>query len=137
MPKKVPEFKIPDPIEIKKISNLEIPIYGFVFQSEEEAWELAFIEYTKQREESKSGVAPNFTLYNKIATAILAARVDSAWTFEEVTARIPHTFAEQLYNIVGNERAYEAIARKKEEEAPAQVTLESLSLPIGEESDTN
>ena len=80
-------------------------------------------------------MTPNFTVINKIATAILAERVDPAWTLEDVVAKIPFTFAEKIYEIVGKERVYEADLRKKEEEALAQAVLGSPSLLTGEQLD--
>ena len=129
------EFVIPKAIATKKISNLEIPIYGFVFQSEEMAWEAAIADYQRESEKNESGATPNVKSTNRIAAAILAERVDPAWTTEEVAARIPWNFASKIYEIFLEERSYEA---KKKEEAEAEIasTSEDSSLQTGEKSDT-
>ncbi len=134
MPKSI-EFVIPKPIATRKISNLEIPIYGFVFQSEEMAWESAIADYQRESELNESGATPNVKSTNRIAAAILAERVDPEWTAAEVEKLIPWNFASKIYEIFLEERSYEA---KKKEEAEAAIanTSKGLSLPTGEESDT-
>lgn len=139
MPKNAIEFKIPEPIGYEQVGNLEIPIYGFVFQSEEETYEWAMNDYIRESKEYKQGAAPNVLSTNIIAAALLRQRVDPAWTTEEVAKRIPWNFASKLFKILSDERTYEA--RKKEEEAAALKetetanTSESSSLPIGDKSD--
>jgi hypothetical protein len=141
MSKKAIEFEIPEPIGHEKVGNLEIPLYGFVFQSEEETFEWAMNDYIRESKEYKQGATPNVLSTNIIAAALLRQRVDPAWTTEEVAKRIPWNFASKLFKILSDERTYEA--RKKEEEAAALKetetanTSESLSLPTGGESDTN
>lgn len=143
MPKKVLEFVIPEPIGYEKVGNLEIPLYGFVFQSEEAIWEAAYIALERHANDGNAGDAPNVTLTNKLASAILAERVDPDWTPEEVAKKIPWNFTSRIYKILANERFYEYEAKKKEEEAAALKemetanTSESSSLPTGDESDTN
>jgi hypothetical protein len=139
MPNNAIEFKIPKPIGQEKVGNLEIPLYGFVFQSEEETFEWAMNDYFQETKEYKQGATPNVRSTNIIAAALLRQRVDPAWTPEEVAKRIPWNFASKLFKILSDERTYEA--RKKEEEAAALKetetanTSESSRLPIGGESD--
>lgn len=130
------EFLIPKAIATKKVSNIEIPLYGFVFQSEQEAWEMAIDDYNREKAENKSGATPDVKSTNRIAAAILAERVNPAWTADEVAARIPWNFAVNIYKIFLEESSYEA---KKKEEAEAAIanTLEDSSPQTGEKSDTD
>lgn len=143
MPKKI-EFEIPQPIGYEKVGSLDIPLYGFVFQSEEETFEWAMNDYFQEVKEYKQGATPNVRSTNIIAAALLKERIDPAWTPEEVAKKIPWNFASKLFKILSDERTYEA--RKKEEEDAAikaaamtetVSTSENSSLPIGDESDTN
>ena len=54
MPKKI-EFEIPQPIGYEKVGSLDIPLYGFVFQSEEETFEWAMNDYFQEVKEYKQG----------------------------------------------------------------------------------
>ena len=144
MPKKI-EFEIPQPIGYEKVGSLDIPLYGFVFQSEEETFEWAMNDYFQEVKEYKQGATPNVRSTNIIAAALLKERIDPAWTPEEVFKKIPWNFASKLFKILSDERTYEA--RKKEEEESALKeaaattetanTSENSSLPTGGESDTN
>ena len=135
------EFEIPQPIGYEKVGSLDIPLYGFVFQSEEETFEWAMNDYFQEVKEYKQGATTNVRSTHIIAAALLKERIDPAWTPEEVAKKIPWNFASKLFKILSDERTYEA--RKKEEEEAALKetetvsTSENSSLPTGGESDTN
>jgi hypothetical protein len=147
MIKKALEFEIPQSIGCKKISNLEIPIYGFVFQSEESAWEMAIADYQRENEENKSGSTPNVKSTNRIAAAILAERVNPSWTAHDVESLIPWNFATKIYEIFLEERSYDAKKKEEQEALEREIlkaeimkelasTSDDSSLPTGEKSDT-
>jgi hypothetical protein len=141
------EFSIPKPIDTKKVSNLEIPIYGFVFQSEQEVWEAAIGDYNREKAENRSGATPDVTSTNRIAAAILAERVNPSWTAHDVSSLIPWSFAVQIYKLFLEESSYDA-KKKEEQEALEREILKAeimkelastsgdSSLPTGEKSDT-
>jgi hypothetical protein len=141
------EFLIPEPIGTRKVSNLEIPIYGFVFQSEEMAWEAAIADYQRETELNESGATPNVKSTNRIAAAILTERVCSGWTAFEVASRIPWNFATKIYEIFLEERSYDAKKKEEQEALEREIlkaeimeelasTSDDSSLPTGEKSDT-
>jgi hypothetical protein len=67
MPKKI-EFEIPQPIGYEKVGSLDIPLYGFVFQSEEETFEWAMNDYFQEVKEK--GLIPHGLLKKSLKKSL-------------------------------------------------------------------